>query len=203
MHSKLKCSRCRCWKLEKEFINVHEYFILLTLIPSSRIMRTCNSCRRRNKPHASLSKMKKEQEEMLRQLPTVGLRAVSHLRIRLLWTNCHRLPLVLCHARRVMEGWKAIPLFLVPADRSCRGRLPFPFQGPWATFWTLDRWSFIPWTHWSPRLWRGRRWRTLTFTPSPCLHNTNPIPLSVLWWDIPSLRCTLFLRRPPSRVSPP
>lgn len=36
----------------------------------SRIMRTCNSCRRRNKPHASLSKMKKEQEEMLRQLPT-------------------------------------------------------------------------------------------------------------------------------------
>lgn len=134
IQNKLKCSRCRCWKLEKEFINVHD----------SRIMRTCNSCRRRNKPHASLSKMKKEQEEMLRQLPTVGLRAVSHLRTRLLWTNCHRLPLVLCHARRVMEGWKAIPLFLVPADRSCRGRLPFPFQGPWATIWTLDRWAFIP-----------------------------------------------------------
>ena len=59
MCSKLKCSRCRCWKLEKEFVNTHEFASLGTVKPSSRIMRTCNSCRKRNKPHSAIVKAKK------------------------------------------------------------------------------------------------------------------------------------------------
>ena len=59
MCSKLKCSRCRCWKLEKEFVNTHEFAFVGTLTLSSRIMRTCNSCRKRNKPHPAVIKAKK------------------------------------------------------------------------------------------------------------------------------------------------
>lgn len=59
MCSKLKCSRCRCWKLEKEFVNTHEFASLGTVKRSSRIMRTCNSCRKRNKPHSAVMKAKK------------------------------------------------------------------------------------------------------------------------------------------------
>lgn len=59
MCSKLKCSRCRCWKLEKEFVNTHEFVSFGMVIHSSRIMRTCNSCRRRNKPHPAVLKAKK------------------------------------------------------------------------------------------------------------------------------------------------
>lgn len=44
--TKIKCSRCRCWKYEREFSNPAD---------TSRIMRTCNSCRRRNKPSFSRS----------------------------------------------------------------------------------------------------------------------------------------------------